>query len=53
MPSELNPDETIRDWESLQNNGDQDRTERLRVQGGWLYRTVLGDAVALVFVPGE
>jgi len=52
MPSELNPDESIRDWETIQQNADGDRTERLRVVGGWLYRTVLpSGACALVFVP--
>jgi len=54
MPSELNPDESIRDWETVQHNSDGDRTERLRVVGGWLYRTfVSSGAVALVFVPSQ
>jgi hypothetical protein len=51
MPSEYNPDETARDWEVLQDNGDDDQTERLRVVGGWLYRTRTGIGVALAFVP--
>jgi hypothetical protein len=45
------PAETRRDWEDVQTNA-HDKTERLRIQGGWLYRsgTTSGD-VALVFVP--
>lgn len=51
MPSEYNPNETKRDWEALQKDPDS-RTERLRVQGGWLYRTIYSSTgVALVFVP--
>ena len=53
MPSEYDPDESMRDWETIQNNGDTDRTERLRVVGGYLYRTVCAEGVALVFVPAE
>jgi hypothetical protein len=62
-PTDMTPDdaETARDWESLQVNPTE-RTERLRISGGWLYRTIVegaesGDAgataVALVFVPGD
>ena len=56
MPTDVTPDdaETIRDWETLQVN-EGDRTERLRVAGGWLYRTVIAGqtcpGVSLVFVP--
>jgi hypothetical protein len=44
--------EELRDWETLQQN-ENDLTQRLKIVGGWLYRTVVGGAVALVFVPGE
>ena len=44
-------DETRRDWEPFQTNTDDDRTERLRVAGGWLIRTlVAGVGVAMVYV---
>ena len=49
MPSEYNPDETARDWEDCQRDPDS-WTQRLRIQGGWLYRTVTATGVALVFV---
>jgi hypothetical protein len=56
MPTDMTPDdaETARDWESLQVNA-TDRTERLKIQEGWLYRTIVeGDgvspSVALAFV---
>ena len=59
MPSEVNEKETIRDWDRVQENA-TDRTEKLKVPGGWLYRVILksGDAevfrhVAVVFVPGK
>lgn len=46
-------EETRRDWEVVQQNvGDEDVTERLRIQRGWLYRTTIRGNVALVFVPG-
>lgn len=48
-------EETRRDWEEVQTN-QNDKTERLRVQNGWLYRTVVGSTtpgVALVFIPGR
>jgi hypothetical protein len=45
-------DESRRDWEDVQTN-DNDRTERLRVQNGWLYRTIVEGNVALVFIPGR
>lgn len=48
------PEDTRRDWTLVQENEGEDRTERLRVQGGWLYRvTTAGGSVALTFVPGE
>lgn len=52
MPSEYNPNETIRDWETLQQDPDS-KTQRLRVQGGWLYRVVTTStqSVSLVYVP--
>ena len=49
MPSGYNPEETARDWETLQQDTDS-KTQRLRIKGGWLYRTTVGTAVALVFV---
>ena len=51
MPSEYNPNETNRDWETLQKNDEADQTQRLRIQGGWLYRTITQQGTALVFVP--
>jgi len=47
------PTESRRDWEDVQTN-DADVTERLKIRGGWLYRTMtVGEngAIALVFVP--
>jgi hypothetical protein len=44
--------EELRDWEQVQVN-ETDSTQRLKVAGGWLYRTVLAYAVAMVFVPDE
>lgn len=44
-------DETRRDWEVIQENvATDDKTERLRIGSGWLYRTTVGGAVALVYV---
>lgn len=50
MPSEYNPDETARDWETLQRDDDS-VTQRLRIQGGWLYRSHNPSGLSLVFVP--
>jgi hypothetical protein len=44
--------EELRDWEVVQQNED-DVTERLLVAGGYLYRTIVGSSVALVYVPIE
>jgi hypothetical protein len=46
------PEESRRDWENVQTNA-YDKTERLRIVGGWLYRTgsADGSAMACVFVP--
>lgn len=56
LPQRERPDrnpEERRDWETLQKN-ENDVTQRLRVAGGWLYRTIVtgveGNGVALVFV---
>jgi hypothetical protein len=49
---ERTPVEELRDWETLQDNGPQDQTQRLTIVGGRLYRTTYNGAVALVFVPG-
>lgn len=51
MPSEYDPNETARDWETLQSNSDADKTQRLRIQGGWLYRVVYGAIQSVVYVP--
>ena len=50
-PDRAKPEE-LRDWETVQQN-ENDETHRLRIAGGWLYRTVVGatDSVAMVFVP--
>lgn len=45
-------DETRRDWEEIQVN-QTDKTERLKVHNGWLYRSTTGAGVAMVFVPGD
>lgn len=47
-------EETRRDWEVIQQNVGDDKTERLKINNGWLYRcTSSGGNVALVFVPDE
>jgi len=51
-PERAKPEE-LRDWETVQVNNETDATERLKVVGGFLYRTIVGSAVALVFVPDE
>lgn len=52
MPTVPPSAETRRDWEVVQENVGQDKTERLRIISGWLYRTtVAGVGVALVYVP--
>ena len=55
-PTDMTPDdaETVRDWETIQVNADEDdRTQRLRVAGGWLYCRIIERVPALVFVPGD
>jgi hypothetical protein len=42
--------ETRRDWEVLQEDSGQSKTERLRIAGGWLYRTTTPAGVAMVHV---
>lgn len=45
--------EELRDWEVVQKNG-ADQTQRLKIVGGWLYRTVASSGqVAMVFVEGD
>ena len=44
MPSDYNPNETARDWEAFQKNESGDRTERIRVAGGWLYARIIPGA---------
>jgi hypothetical protein len=48
----------MQQWELVAERGAGDSTERLRIPGGWLYRTILTpgsesapESVALVFVP--
>lgn len=44
-------DETLRDWETIQQNAN-DKTERLMVTGGYLYRVITtSGAIAIVYVP--
>jgi hypothetical protein len=48
--------ETRRDWEIVQENVGESKTERLRVLSGWLYRTTVfattgAIGVAMVVVP--
>lgn len=40
-----------RDWETLQEDPGQSKTDRLRIQQGWLYRSSTPAGVAMVFVP--
>jgi len=55
MPAPTRPEpspETRRDWEVLQENEGEDKTERLRIGSGWLFRTTTATGgVALVYVP--
>jgi hypothetical protein len=51
-PERAKPEE-LRDWETIQQN-DRDQTQRLRIVGGWLYRSAsISGTVAMVFVPGD
>lgn len=54
LPDRERPDrnpEERRDWETIQEN-ENDLTQRLRIKGGWLYRTgTRAGVLALVFVP--
>jgi hypothetical protein len=45
--------ETKRDWETVQENVGKDKTERLKIHTGWLYRVSnpTSGAVAVTFVP--
>lgn len=54
MPSEPSATETRKDWDKVQENS-TDITERLKVVGGHLYRTIVHKtgAVSMVFVPGN
>ena len=47
-------EESRRDWEDVQSNS-TDKTSRLKVPGGYLYRSreTSGSAVGLVFVPDD
>jgi hypothetical protein len=55
MPEPEDPsDETRRDWDVVQENVGIDKTERLKIAKGWIYRTTTAQGgVALVFVPGS
>jgi hypothetical protein len=47
---EAQPEE-LRDWEVIQQNGPE-KTERLMVMNGWLYRTTTATGhVAMIFAP--
>jgi len=50
-PERAKPEE-LRDWETIQENANE-VTERLKIAGGFLYRTVCVTWVAMVFVPDE
>jgi len=53
MPSTPSESETRRDWEVIQENS-TDKTERLKIIGGWLYRTIVrGGQATMVFVPSN
>ena len=43
------------DWEDVASPREGDYTERLKIHGGWLYRTLIehgkGMCIAMVFVP--
>jgi hypothetical protein len=44
--------ETKREWVDLVTEKDADiRTSRLKVPGGWLYRVIVEDRVAIAYVP--
>jgi len=49
---ERTPPEELRDWETVQDNG-ADKTQRLLITNGWLYRTIVSGQVALVFVQAD
>jgi hypothetical protein len=38
-------------WEPVAGEPARDYTDRLKVVGGWLYRTQVREGIALVFVP--
>jgi hypothetical protein len=41
-------------WEAVAGEpGPADYTDRLKVEGGWLYRTRVHEGVSLTFVPGQ
>jgi hypothetical protein len=47
-------EETRRDWEVVQENVGKDKTERLKVLHGWLYRVITHQgSVSVVFVSGD
>jgi len=48
-PDRADPEE-LRDWDTVQRN-ETDETQRLAVVGGWVYRTMTAEGVAMCFVP--
>lgn len=48
---ERTPVEELRDWETIQDDGPSEQTQRLKIVGGWLYRTRTTGGTAMVFVP--
>jgi hypothetical protein len=38
-------------WETVYNGGAYEQLERMRVEGGWLYRTKIRTSLAMAFVP--
>ena len=53
LPSRERTDvEELRDWDTVQRN-ETDETQRLAVVGGWVYRTMTAEGVAMCFVPSE
>lgn len=54
LPKREKEAETRRDWEVIQENVGLDKTERLKIVNGWLYRIVTAHgSVAVTFVPSK
>lgn len=51
MPTMVEPEGGTREWEAITTTSSVE-TDRLRVPGGWLYRTLYGEnGVSVCFVP--